>query len=44
MFAYAFGEKQLLRDHAFSQFLCILREVGGREVLRSRMSLSHLDP
>jgi hypothetical protein len=30
VFAYALGEKNLLRDHAFSQFLCVLREVGIR--------------
>src|ERR1035441_7584862 len=27
MSAYALGEKQLLRDHAFSQFLCVLHEL-----------------
>ena len=32
MFAYTLGEEKLLRDHAFSQFLCILREADGREI------------
>ncbi|MGA8044606.1 MAG: hypothetical protein WCA37_17560 [Terracidiphilus sp.] len=27
MFAYTLGEEKLLRDHALSQFLCILRDL-----------------
>jgi hypothetical protein len=30
VFAYTLGKKQLLRDHAFSQFLCILRGLQDR--------------
>jgi hypothetical protein len=30
VFAYTLGKKQLLRDHAFSQFLCVLREIDAR--------------
>jgi hypothetical protein len=43
MFAYTLGEKHLLRDHAFSQFLCVLLVVESlRFIERTRMSLSHL--
>src|ERR1035437_9130846 len=30
VFAYTLGKKQLLRDHAFSQFLCIRSELQDR--------------
>jgi hypothetical protein len=33
VFAYTLGEKQLLRDHAFSQFLCTLRVFEDRHFL-----------
>jgi hypothetical protein len=43
MFAYALGEKHLLRDHAFSQFLCVLPVVENQQIFEgTRMSLSHL--
>ena len=44
VFAYALGEEELLRDHVFSQFRCILRQSCTRLNLQgSRMSLSQID-
>jgi hypothetical protein len=43
VFTNALGEEELLRDHAFSQFLCTLRGILKMAdfLKRSRMSLSH---
>jgi hypothetical protein len=36
------GKEKLLRDHAFSQFLCTLHAIESRDIFfSSRMSLSH---
>jgi hypothetical protein len=43
VFADAFGEEKLLRDHAFSQFRCAsVRVEFVADFLCTRMSLSHL--